>query len=92
MDIDKLINEEKKRHDSNMSFLKRQKTIFEKSELRTDKERAVLMYKRLFKENNKLFQELLFKAKNNIVSPHDYIYSNMILESERQLKEEGKIL
>ena len=50
------------------------------------------MYKRLFKENNELFQELLFKAKNNIVSPHDYIHSNMILESERQLKEEGKIL
>ena len=37
MDIDKLINKEKKRHDSNMSFLKRQKTIFEKSKLRTDK-------------------------------------------------------
>lgn len=91
MDIDKLINEEKERHNSNMSFLKRQKIIFKKDKLKTDKERAVFMYKRLFKENNKLFIELLFKAKNNIVSPRDYVYSNMIIEAERQLKKESNI-
>lgn len=91
MDIDKLINKEKERHNSNMAFLEMQKKIFKKDEIKTDKKRAVFMYKRLFKENNKLFKELLFKAKNNIVSPRDYVHSNMILEAERQLKEESSI-
>lgn len=92
MDIDKLINQEKERHRENLSFLEKQKAIFEKDELKSEKKRAVLAYKTLFKRNNKLFQELLFNAENNIVSPEDYVYSNMILEAKRQLKEEGEIL
>lgn len=92
MEIDKLINIEKQRHNSNISFLERQKKIFELDDIKAEKERAVFMYKRLFKVNNKLFKELLFKAENNITSPHDYLYSNMILEAKRQLEKEHLII